>query len=88
MISVAANIVPKPMIEMYNAAKKGDYETARSIHYNLAPLIRALFVETNPVPIKKASEIRGMAAGPVRLPLDEAGEATVQRLQEVLAHYD
>ncbi len=88
VISVVANIMPKPMIEMYNAAKKGDFETARTIHYNLAPLIKALFVETNPVPIKKATEIRGMAAGPVRLPLDEACEATVQKLQEVLAHYD
>ena len=59
VISVVANIMPKPMIEMYNAAKKGDFETARTIHYNLAPLIKALFVETNPVPIKKATEIRG-----------------------------
>ncbi|MDD1729194.1 MAG: 4-hydroxy-tetrahydrodipicolinate synthase [Methanospirillum sp.] len=88
VISVAANIFPVPMIAMYNAMKKGDWETARDIHYQLSPLFKAMFIESNPIPIKKAVELRGMAAGPVRLPLDEASGSTVQKLKEVLARYD
>lgn len=88
VISVAANIVPGPMIQMYDAVKKGDYTAARKIHYDLAPLFRALFIESNPIPVKAACEIRGFAAGPVRLPLDDAGSETINKLKEVLSHYD
>ena len=88
VISVVANLLPKPMIEMYNATVNGDYKTAREIHYNLAPLFKAMFIESNPVPVKKAAELRGLAAGPVRLPLDEANETTVQKIREVLTAYD
>ena len=88
VISVAANIFPVPMIAMYNAMKKGDWKAARDIHYHLSPLFKAMFIESNPIPIKKAVELKGMAAGPVRLPLDEASVSTVQKLKEVLARYD
>ena len=57
VISVAANIVPDRMSRMVNAALAGDYETARKVHYEIAPLIRALFLETNPIPVKKAAEL-------------------------------
>jgi len=69
VISVAANIVPDKMSGMVNAALKGDYETARKIHFEIAPLIRALFLETNPIPVKKAAELVGLASGHLRLPL-------------------
>ncbi|AKB30517.1 Dihydrodipicolinate synthase [Methanosarcina siciliae T4/M] len=69
VISVAANIVPDKMSGMVNAALKGDYETARKIHFEIAPLIRALFLETNPIPAKKAAELIGLASGNLRLPL-------------------
>ena len=88
VISVAANIVPGLMIQMYDATQKGDYETARKIHFNLSPLFKAMFIESNPIPVKKAAEIRGLAAGPVRLPLDEAASLTAEKLKEVLSHYD
>lgn len=88
VISVVANLFPVPMIQMYDAVKTGDYETARRIHFSLSPLFRAMFIECNPVPVKKAAELRGLAAGPVRLPLDEAGTGTVEKLKEVLAQYD
>jgi 4-hydroxy-tetrahydrodipicolinate synthase len=88
VISVAANIYPRPLIEMYEAAQKGDYKTAREIHFKYSPLFRAMFYESNPIPVKKAAEILGMAAGPLRLPLDEASEQTTERLKEVLSRYD
>lgn len=88
VISVAANIAPGPMIEMYDAIQRGDYASARTIHFSLAPLFRAMFIESNPIPVKKASELKGMPAGPVRLPLDEASETTTAKLKEVLSNYD
>jgi len=88
VISVAANIYPKPLIEMYDAMKRGDIKTAQDIHYKLSPLFRAMFIESNPIPVKKATELLGMAAGPLRLPLDEASEQTTAKLKEVLSKYD
>ena len=69
VISVAANIVPDRVSRMVNAALSGDYETARNIHFEISPLIRALFLETNPIPVKKAAELAGLASGHLRLPL-------------------
>lgn len=88
VISVAANLEPARMVQMYTAVSMNDYETARTIHFMLSPLFRALFTESNPIPVKKAVGIRGMAAGPVRLPLDNASDGTTEKLKEVLSYYD
>jgi 4-hydroxy-tetrahydrodipicolinate synthase len=84
VISVAANIVPDRMSRMVNAALAGDYETARKVHYEIAPLIRALFLETNPIPVKKATELIGLASGHVRLPLAPLSESNTAKLAEEL----
>lgn len=84
VISVAANIVPDRMSRMVNAALAGDYETARKVHYDIAPLIRALFLETNPIPVKKAAELIGLASGHVRLPLAPLSEANTAKLADEL----
>ncbi len=88
VISVAANVEPAKMVAMYNAMKSADYETARKIHYELSPLFRSMFIDTNPIPVKKAVELRGQAGGPVRLPLDELDEKKTKSLSEVLSRYD
>ena len=88
VISVAANVEPGRMVAMFEAFCEGDFETALDIHYELAPLFRSMFIDTNPIPVKKAVELRGMAAGPVRLPLDELDIEKTSRLREVLASYD
>lgn len=80
VISVVANIVPDKMSGMVNAALKGDYETARKIHFEIAPLIRALFLETNPIPVKKAAELIGLASGHLRLPLAPISDANQLKL--------
>ena len=59
------------MVAMFEAFCEGDFETALDLHYELSPLFRSMFIDTNPIPVKKAVELRGMAAGPVRLPLDD-----------------
>jgi 4-hydroxy-tetrahydrodipicolinate synthase len=84
VISVAANIVPAQMVALYNALKKGDYASAREIHYKVAPILSAMFVESNPIPVKYAASKLGYAAGPVRLPLDEATAATRDLIDKVI----
>jgi 4-hydroxy-tetrahydrodipicolinate synthase len=85
VISVAANVDPKRMVAMCEAMKHGDYQKALVSHYALAPLLRAMFIDTNPIPVKKAVELLGMAGGPVRLPLDDLDEKKTDQLRKILA---
>ncbi|MDF1532681.1 MAG: 4-hydroxy-tetrahydrodipicolinate synthase [ANME-2 cluster archaeon] len=69
VISVTANIVPEKMAAMVAAFNKGDMTEAKRIEKELLPLIDALFLETNPIPVKRAAELIGLASGHLRLPL-------------------
>jgi 4-hydroxy-tetrahydrodipicolinate synthase len=69
VISVISNLVPARVAAMTRAALSGSYEEARRIHYELLPLTKAAFIETNPIPIKTAMTWAGLPGGPVRLPL-------------------
>ena len=84
VISVTANVDPKRMVAMCDAMKKGDLKKALSLHYALSPLFRAMFIDTNPIPVKKAVELLGMAGGPVRLPLDNLDDKKTEQLKKVL----
>ncbi|HID28359.1 MAG TPA: 4-hydroxy-tetrahydrodipicolinate synthase [Methanosarcinales archaeon] len=88
VISVAANIVPKKVADLCNTFKKGDIESARKIHYELAPLFRALFLETNPIPVKCATKLIGLASGDPRLPLASISNDNEQKLKEVLSNLE
>jgi 4-hydroxy-tetrahydrodipicolinate synthase len=72
------------MVAMCEAMKKGDLKKALSLHYALSPLFRAMFIDTNPIPVKKAVELIGMAGGPVRLPLDSLDDKKTEQLKKVL----
>ena len=85
VISVAANVDPSRMVAMYEAMKQGDYQKALVLHFALSPLFRSMFIDTNPIPVKKAVELLGMAGGPVRLPLDELDSKKTEQLRKVLA---
>lgn len=69
VISVLSNIAPKEVTEMTLAAINGNMEKARELHYRLLPAFRAAFIETNPVPLKAAMNMKGMPAGSLRLPM-------------------
>ena len=84
VISVAANIAPQPMSEMVDAMLKGDIEKARELNLRLFPLFEAMFLETNPIPVKRAAELMGLPAGHVRLPLGGLSEENEQKLRKVL----
>jgi 4-hydroxy-tetrahydrodipicolinate synthase len=69
VISVVANVAPRKTVEMVEAMARGDLDEARKLHFQLAPLVRSMFLETNPIPVKAACRLMGLAAGPLRLPL-------------------
>ena len=85
VISVAANVDPARMVAMYEAMKHGDYQKALVLHYAMAPLLRSMFIDTNPIPVKKAVELIGLAGGPVRLPLAELDATKTGQLKKVIA---
>ncbi len=87
-ISVAANVEPERMGALVGAALAGDYETAREHHHELGPLFRAMFWETNPIPVKAALEIRGHMSGRLRSPLTDLTEENRERLEALLAEYE
>lgn len=84
VISVVANVAPKKTVAMVEAMFKGDLDRARSLHYELAPLVRAMFLETNPIPVKSAQKYLGLAGGPLRLPLAEMAPDKEKVLKEIL----
>lgn len=68
-ISAVANVIGKEFTTMCAAVKSGQIEEAKKIHYQMLPLVKALFIETNPVPVKEALGMMGLPSGPPRLPL-------------------
>jgi 4-hydroxy-tetrahydrodipicolinate synthase len=84
LISTAANLVPGRVSDLVDAALEGDMETARIRHFDLLPLFRGLFIETNPIPIKQAMAWAGLPAGPCRLPLCEMEGANIEKLKAAL----
>ena len=84
VVSVVANVAPRKTVAMADAIAKGEMEKARTLHYELAPLVRAMFLETNPIPVKTAHRLLGRAAGPLRLPLAEMAPEKEKILNEIL----
>ena len=87
-ISVVANVEPERSCAMVGAALSGDYDRARELHHELSPLVRELFVETNPIPVKEAMHVRGRGEPHVRSPLTRLGEEHRESLRELLAEYE
>jgi 4-hydroxy-tetrahydrodipicolinate synthase len=88
VISVASNIAPQTVAALTDAALRGDMAEARRLHLELVDLNRALFVETNPIPVKTAAALLGYGTGEVRLPLSPATTATVETLNRALRSVD
>lgn len=84
VISVASNIVPDRIAKLVDTFMAGDPETSRRMHFELMPLFKAMFIETNPAPVKAAMDMMGMAAGNPRLPLVEITPEHKDKLRKVL----
>lgn len=87
VISVAAHIIGKQLQEMIAAYVGGDPEKAQALHLKLLPFIKAMFITTNPIPVKTAVNMIGQNAGPLRLPLIPATEAERALIQKALADF-
>ncbi|MGN0093694.1 MAG: 4-hydroxy-tetrahydrodipicolinate synthase [Methanobrevibacter sp.] len=84
VISASANVDPVRMVKMVHCIQEGKYDEARELHYQMLPLIKALFLETSPAPTKAAYHMMGKPAGPLRLPLAPIKEDTKKVLEDVL----
>lgn len=84
IVSVVGNIVPRAMSELVRSYLDGNIARARELHYQLFDLCRAMFIETNPIPVKTAAEILGLCSSEMRLPMCPMGESNRQKLESVL----
>ncbi|MDP8926386.1 MAG: 4-hydroxy-tetrahydrodipicolinate synthase [Actinomycetota bacterium] len=84
VISVASNVAPGAVSDLVNAMNSGNLARGRELHYRLLPLIRALSVETNPIPVKAAASLLGLCSDELRLPLVPMSGENLRRLQEVM----
>jgi len=87
VISVTANIVPKDVAAMVEAFQQGHIDKAQRWHERLFPLTKALFLETNPIPVKTAMGLLGMIEPELRLPLCAMSEMNHERLRQALVAY-
>ena len=85
MVSVVSNLFPTEVHELCRQWAAGNREEALRLHRMLSPLCRALFWETNPIPIKAAMGELGFCSPELRLPLTPAREETLRRLREAMA---
>lgn len=86
-ITVTANITPREVAGLYNHFVKGEFEKARELHYKLLPLNEALFLETNPIPVKAALSMMDKIAYEYRYPLCRMSEENYERLRTALEKY-
>lgn len=87
IISVVANIVPGEVAALVSAFEKGDIGKAQQLHYKLLPLIKAVFIETNPIPVKTAMGLLGMCAPDLRLPMCRMSDTNLEKLKNCLKDY-
>ncbi len=87
VISVISNVAPADMAGMVDAFMAGDLGKARALHYRMSPLIDALFIETNPIPVKAALAMMGKIDPELRLPLCRMAEKNEAQLKSVMQQY-
>jgi 4-hydroxy-tetrahydrodipicolinate synthase len=88
VISTVANIVPREMSQLTEACLKGSWEKGRELQFRLMPLIRAVFLETNPIPIKTALALMGKCTGDLRLPLTPMSEGAVKKMRQAMTDFE
>lgn len=88
VVSVAANVAPKPMADLCAAALAGDFAGARDLHFKLFPLFKALFIETNPMPVKAMLAKMGLIEDVLRLPLTTLPRDKFAKIESVMKDLD
>lgn len=84
VISVVANVAPTPVAELIRSYQAGDHSHALQVHLDLIDLCNAMFLETNPIPVKTAAGLMGLCSPELRLPLSPMQAGNVEKLKQVL----
>lgn len=87
VISVTTNVIPADMAALCKACEEGDFATAKALHYKMLPLINGLFMDTNPVPVKKALNLMGKIEDEIRMPLVKLSDEKTKDLDKILKDY-
>ena len=87
VISVVANIAPLDVANLVDAFGRGDFKKAQALHFKLLPLIKAVFLETNPIPVKTAMGLLGMCDADLRLPMCSMSAGNLEKLKIALKDY-
>ena len=87
VISVVANIVPADSANLVKAWAEGNVAEARTLFYKLMPLCKAMFFETNPIPVKTSAALMGLIGDEMRLPMCPMASENLEKLKTVLTDY-
>ena len=87
IISVVANIAPKDVANLVSEFEKGNIKKAQELHYKLMPLVKAMFIETNPIPVKTAMGLMGLCSSDLRLPMCQMAPENQEKLKKALKDY-
>ncbi len=84
VISVVSNVAPKLMRDLYDVVQNNDYKKAKELHFKVYNISKAMFLQTNPIPVKKALYLMGMIEDEIRLPLVSLNGEPLEKLKEIL----
>jgi 4-hydroxy-tetrahydrodipicolinate synthase len=87
VVSVLSNIIPSEVVSLVKAFEKGNIDEAEKIHYKLLPVVKSMFIETNPIPIKTAAALLGICLPDLRLPMCEMEETNKAALEKILKDF-
>jgi len=87
IISVVSNVAPADVAALIDAFAAGDMKKAKELHYKLTPLVKSLFIETNPAPVKAALAMMGKIEDEIRLPLAKLSDANYEKLKKQMQAY-
>ncbi|MGH7852084.1 MAG: 4-hydroxy-tetrahydrodipicolinate synthase, partial [Candidatus Binatia bacterium] len=87
VISTVANIAPRECAQLTEACLNGKWEQGRDLQFKLMPLIRSVFIETNPIPVKTALSLMGKCGGDLRLPLTAMAEGNLKKLAQAMREF-
>ena len=88
VISVTANLIPEFTSTMIHSYLNGDIKKARDMQIEVIPLVKAMFCEVNPIPVKEAINMLGINVGHCRMPLSDLSEGGRKKVEEALKLYD
>lgn len=88
VVSVVANVIPSKVHELTSSFLSGNLENAKKVHYEILKICKAMFIETNPIPVKTAMKYMKKGNGELRMPLCEMNKENEAKLKKVLEEHE